>query len=388
MSRLVRKRPGFTLVELLVVIAIIGILIALLLPAIQAAREAARRSQCTNHLRQIGIALHGYNNLYKQLPFNSLCDSNWMPVGGGQGHWQDGTKGGVFVKLLPFMERQPLFDKMRKATNNWEDVAGLKHKAIDDWDNNGMFTPRTQAAKDEQRIGQIFLPNLWCPSSDSPKWRWNNPDAEYHRALNCYAFSCGAQLVPGNCRAPGIGILQWGGDYFDFPSPWGNGNDPGAAHYADRWEPHHVSGPFSISYYGATFGEIPDGLSNTIFAGEIRPDAAMGHHTWDRGWVYGQGEIAIASVPIAAPIAGPASVQVYAHESVDPQKQWIGHGCAYISESYSYGFSSVHNGRGANILLGDGSVQYMFYNIDYDVLNRLGHRKDGMPADPKEAAGR
>jgi prepilin-type N-terminal cleavage/methylation domain-containing protein/prepilin-type processing-associated H-X9-DG protein len=90
-------RRGFTLVELLVVIAIIGILIALLLPAVQAAREAARRMQCSNNLKQIGLAIHNYATAYRE----------YFPVGG-----TGSAKHGLFTTLLPYLEMKPLYDQI------------------------------------------------------------------------------------------------------------------------------------------------------------------------------------------------------------------------------------------------------------------------------------
>lgn len=104
-----RSRRGFTLVELLVVIAIIGILIALLLPAVQAAREAARRTQCANNLKQLGIASHNYLDTNKKIAPGAL---NMVSKVWGQGNpWQDPWCG-VIVFLLPYMEQQNVFDRI------------------------------------------------------------------------------------------------------------------------------------------------------------------------------------------------------------------------------------------------------------------------------------
>jgi prepilin-type N-terminal cleavage/methylation domain-containing protein len=98
-------RRGFTLVELLVVIAIIGILIALLLPAVQAAREAARRSQCTNNLKQLGVGLQNYHDVNKSFPFGK----GGTQQGGATNLSNNGRVSG-FIPLLPFIEQQGLYD--------------------------------------------------------------------------------------------------------------------------------------------------------------------------------------------------------------------------------------------------------------------------------------
>jgi prepilin-type N-terminal cleavage/methylation domain-containing protein len=102
------RPPGFTLIELLVVVAIIGILLALLLPAVNGAREAARRTQCRSNLKQIGLALHNYHDVWRTLPFGHI-DAPWPSdptVPAGQYDWSP------FTALLPFVEQQNLFNTL------------------------------------------------------------------------------------------------------------------------------------------------------------------------------------------------------------------------------------------------------------------------------------
>ncbi|HEY2412611.1 MAG TPA: DUF1559 domain-containing protein [Pirellulaceae bacterium] len=107
------RRRGFTLVELLVVIAIIGVLVALLLPAVQAARESARRSQCQNNLKQMGIGLHNYHDTFLVLPFG------WSDRGAG---WS--------TMLLPYIEQKPLYDTLGfNEADNWDSANSANQRA-------------------------------------------------------------------------------------------------------------------------------------------------------------------------------------------------------------------------------------------------------------------
>jgi prepilin-type N-terminal cleavage/methylation domain-containing protein/prepilin-type processing-associated H-X9-DG protein len=125
-----RPRCGFTLVELLVVIAIIGVLVALLLPAVQAAREAARRTQCLNQLKQIGIAMHNYNDTYDNLP-NSRRDASftWM------------------VPILPYVEQPALYDQWKQGPSFNSQVQIAREARI-----KGYFCPSRRAAAQAQII--------------------------------------------------------------------------------------------------------------------------------------------------------------------------------------------------------------------------------------------
>jgi prepilin-type N-terminal cleavage/methylation domain-containing protein/prepilin-type processing-associated H-X9-DG protein len=157
-------RSGFTLVELLVVIAIIGILIALLLPAVQAAREAARRTTCNNNMKQLGLALHNYHDTHRALPFLSVLATAKNPYVSG------------LVALLPFVEQDPLYKQITsRSTFN-----GVTYDPYDKYPSPSLNYPpwKTQ------------IPAYVCPSDPGANTR--RPDGSSAGCgRNNYCFSVG-----------------------------------------------------------------------------------------------------------------------------------------------------------------------------------------------------
>lgn len=166
-----RRPAAFTLVELLVVIAIIGILIALLLPAVQSAREAARRMQCTNNLKQMGLALHNYHDAFRSFPIGSRSGtiSSYNTYGT---NWRTG--------LLPFLEQKPLYDSLNFETGSFSG-----------W-NTQPFSGGNQV------LEKLAIPVYKCPSSTIDPFV-NEPTSINDRGslMHDYVGIAGAYPDPG-----------------------------------------------------------------------------------------------------------------------------------------------------------------------------------------------
>lgn len=191
-----RKQRGFTLVELLVVIAIIGILIALLLPAVQAAREAARRTQCTDNLKQFGLAVQNYFDAMKVLPPSGL-DYGWSSP------YRDYKPKSVrnlngFVLLLPFLEQQTVYNqyKMFYAAGTYQRGQGTSIPVAGDPATTGNAV-----------VMAMQIPIFYCPSDDGPKmvtstssWYRISPSTNLQGGRTCYEFSTNPvyELYDGN----------------------------------------------------------------------------------------------------------------------------------------------------------------------------------------------
>jgi prepilin-type N-terminal cleavage/methylation domain-containing protein/prepilin-type processing-associated H-X9-DG protein len=318
------SRRGFTLVELLVVIAIIGILVGLLLPAVQSARESARKIQCANNLKQLGLALHGYNTSNKRFPLGaSHPDANNWGAPNVNHH------GSFVVGLLPYLEQQNLYDCCDFKTD----------------------TAYNSVIPGGQKVHEVWLTVLLCPSDEKKFWDGNplyHPQASSTKGQKWAHSNYGASM----------GSQAFGGCFGSVSNMFGNGP---AIHGHDATG-SQISGVFSHIAWGAPTATIKDGLSNTIAFGEIRPKCSW--HARD-GWMHINSLWFATTCPI--------------NNANCENEPGYNAGCAAPNDwGCDMGFKSRHPG-GAQFTFCDGSVHYLNDTIDYTTYQKLGDRKDGRP---------
>jgi len=312
-----RFRRGFTLVELLVVIAIIGVLVALLLPAVQAAREAARRTQCTNNLRQIGLALHTYHDTFRLFPPSYLI----VPGGGGAMGPPDPENGDAgpgwtaLMLILPQIEQSNLYNAFDLNNTAWS----AKNAAV----------------------AQQTVPAYLCPS------------ANHHLKTYQVVSDSGKVLAT---MARGHYVANAGRlDVWDEPA---------------RDLSTIADGPLYRNSR-TRIADITDGLSNTVFFGEQTP--THNNSTWV-GIV--PGSVTCPTPRFAFVDCDGAAPQINVHSGpgvnefppvIHPPNSNFG----YVDEMYS------DHVNGGNVLLGDGSVRFASKTMNGAVWAALATRAEG-----------
>jgi prepilin-type N-terminal cleavage/methylation domain-containing protein/prepilin-type processing-associated H-X9-DG protein len=310
------RAAGFTLIELLVVIAIIAVLISLLLPAVQAAREAARRIQCTNNLKQMALALHSYQDQYGSLPVNSvryLGDPTCIGCGYGALY--------TFRALtLNHIEQGPLYNAINfsyvYSPYGQGDVAAIPVNLTVAATRVSIF------ACPSDRMGDAAVSGYGAGRTGVPV-----PDANY-------MASAGTKIVVAN---------TWGAG----PS---TASDNGAM----------------VEFHAVKLMEIQDGTSNTLLLGEFgRGPRYVGVGDWFVAWEDSVQRLSIAGInrPYTAPLP-------FADRISPPDQPPLSGPQSYM------GFGSYHPG-GANFAFADGSVKFLKESTDLHVLGDLGTRAGG-----------
>ncbi len=350
-------RRGFTLIELLVVIAIIAVLIALLLPAVQSAREAARRAQCTNNLKQIGLAIHNYidrTNLF-------VPSMNGMPSGeswawDGNVSWR--------AMILPELEQNTVYNAFNLSLR--QDTAGSNFAWATAWytriqvfscpsdGSNTGFTPYGLS-------GTYSVisppPNPGGGSTGVPTTNYNMSYGDNYLVLPLGCTNPWENANPNGTGTPPAGFVQrgWNGfwgttNVINYAGGGGNGTMRGFADYR--------------SGQTAAVASVTDGMSNTILVGEVLPSQDANNEMYGHTGV-GSG----TTVPL----------NFYTGLQDTGANPCGGYGTCNFACRFSYsarGFKSSHPG-GANFLFADGHVQFIKASINPITYNALGSRSGG-----------
>ncbi|HWL06825.1 MAG TPA: DUF1559 domain-containing protein [Planctomicrobium sp.] len=327
-------RVGFTLIELLVVIAIIAILVALLLPAVQQAREAARRSQCKNNLKQMGLALHNYHDTHRVFPFGMMNGINAFAVEDPSSAGFGGTNRiSWFPMILPFIDQSPLYQE-------WVTL-GLNASSMGTWWDNG-------------RAGRsnTIVPAMLCPSDPGTA----------KRTVNGFA---------GNYQLCG-GSRAWGPQATTLRQ---------AVVDADNLSPKGMFFPRSR----VSIRDITDGASNTLMVSEIliAPDtgtagtSCTGVGNRDMRGLYWNA-VHMGSLFIAERTPNSKAADVIGWGGVGTLTDPYPVTCNYSGNIMSA--RSMHTG-GVHVTMADGGVRFISDNINTVTFQRLGTRAEGEVVD-------
>jgi prepilin-type N-terminal cleavage/methylation domain-containing protein len=341
-----RKRhvnSGFTLVELLVVIAIIGILVALLLPAVQAAREAARRMQCGNNLKQLGLALHNYHDTFKTFP-PALLNSGHVSATYVAANFPEGPRnhsGHLF--LLPFIEQNTLHSQINFRVATAERNPG------------GGAPPPNSSTNDP--FTSTRLKGLECPSH--PQAGENmapSADVNYtfrNSKRTSYAFSTGS--------------------FTD-----GNANHQQLSHDIRQ-------GAFGNNG-GAKMADLTDGSANCLAIGESaggRLKTATQYGPWGLQGVHTccHGRVLTSSATLLDATTTLPGANCY-DQNFSINSDYQNNTCTPVlankGKTYAWVFNSLHPGGGQFVMC-DGSTQFITQSVDYLTLARLAYIHDGQP---------